>query len=216
MPRSQYADYASGPNTQSMNFHPSQSVPQDRAWARAGSSHAGSFGHGQPTTTTTYSSSGSVSEKGSKTGQHQPRSEIFSASRSTSTSSSFAGPSNQFYDNSNYTTSQLTHPRPHRDSPEVQFLYARSRPHDEGNPPLSENHLSSSSSFSPSSLSESRARVASQHKGKKKSEPESTRDRPGDKYLKMFLEPEQVNYEDAMLEILDGMPLPHPFNASST
>jgi hypothetical protein len=37
---------------------------------------------------------------------------------------------------------------------------------------------------------------------------ESTRDRPGDKYVKMFQEPGQQRYEDAMLEILDGMELP--------
>lgn len=39
-------------------------------------------------------------------------------------------------------------------------------------------------------------------------EQESTRDRPGDKYVKMFEEPGQQRYEEAMLEILDGMELP--------
>jgi hypothetical protein len=41
-----------------------------------------------------------------------------------------------------------------------------------------------------------------------KSEQESTRDRPGDKYVRMFQGPEQQRYEEAMLEILDGMELP--------
>ncbi|CRG88153.1 hypothetical protein PISL3812_05180 [Talaromyces islandicus] len=41
-----------------------------------------------------------------------------------------------------------------------------------------------------------------------KSEQESTRDWPGDKYVKLFQEPGQQRYEDAILEILDGMELP--------
>ncbi|QKX62918.1 uncharacterized protein TRUGW13939_10086 [Talaromyces rugulosus] len=45
-------------------------------------------------------------------------------------------------------------------------------------------------------------------KGAVKSERESTRDRPGDKYVRMFQGPEQQRYEEAMLEILDGMELP--------
>lgn len=44
-----------------------------------------------------------------------------------------------------------------------------------------------------------------------KSERESTRDMPGDKYVRMFQEPEQQRYEEAMLKILDGMELPRSF-----